>query len=112
MKTAKQLAEMFGDMNPDDKVWMIWVDKNDLAKIINNSDLTDENNDLIEADKKLITDSLLVDVMDIVGNNTYIWDTYNEELSDTTRTLYLKALEYHNQNEEPKLLDQELWDTK
>jgi hypothetical protein len=110
MKTAKQLAEMFGNMNPDAQVWMTWVDKDDLAEIINNSDLTDENDEIIQADKELITDSFLDDVMDIVGNADYIWDRYNEELSDTTRTLYLRALEYHNQNKEPQLLDQELWD--
>ena len=112
MKTAKQLAEIFSNMNPDEKVWCIWVDRDELISIINDTEMSDENDNLITVDKDVITEDFHDEVMSSVDNAEYVWDRFNEELKDTTRDKFNSFLEEQKKLAEEELLDKDLWDTE
>ena len=38
---AKDLAERFSSMNPDDEVWITYITKDDVAEAFNNMEYTD-----------------------------------------------------------------------
>jgi hypothetical protein len=112
MRTAKELAKIFSNMNPDEKVWCIWVDRDELISIINDSEMSDENDNLITVDKDVITEDFHDEVMSSVDNAEYVWDRFNEELNDTTRDKFNSFLEEQKKLAEEELLDKDLWDTE
>ena len=112
MRTAKELAKIFSDMNPDEKVWCIWVDRDELIDTINNSEMSDETDELITVDRDVITEDFLYEVMNSVDNAEYVWDRFNEELNDTTRDKFNSFLEEQKKLAEEELLDKDLWDTE
>jgi hypothetical protein len=112
MRTAKELAKIFSDMNPDEKVWCIWVDRDELIDTINNSEILDETDELITVDRDVITEDFLYEVMNSVDNAEYVWDRFNEELNDTTRDKFNDLLEEQKKLAEEELIDKDLWDTE
>ena len=112
MRTAKELAKIFSDMKPDEKVWCIWVDRDELIDTINNSEMSDETDELITVDRDVITEDFLYEVMNSVDNAEYVWDRFNEELNDTTRDKLNDLLEEQKKLAEEELLDKDLWDTE
>ena len=112
MRTAKELATIFSNMNPDEKVWCIWVDRDELIDTINNSEILDETDELITVDRDVITEDFLYEVMNSVDNAEYVWDRFNEELNDTTRDKFNDLLEEQKKLAEEELIDKDLWDTE
>jgi hypothetical protein len=112
MRTAKELAKIFSNMSPDEKVWCIWVDRDELISIINDSEMSDENDNLITVDKDVITEDFHDEVMSSVDNAEYVWDRFNEELNDTTRDKFNDLLEEQKKLAEEELIDKDLWDTE
>jgi hypothetical protein len=112
MRTAKELVTIFSNMNPDEKVWCIWVDRDELIAIINDSEMSDENDNLITVDKDVITEDFIYEVMSSVDSAEYVWDRFNEELNDTTRDKFNDLLEEQKKLAEEELIDKDLWDTE
>ena len=112
MRTAKELAKIFSEMHPDEKVWCIWVDRDELIDTINNSEMSDETDELITVDRDVITEDFLYEVMNSVDNAEYVWDRFNEELTDTTKDKFYNLLEEQKKLAEEELLDKDLWDTE
>lgn len=106
MRTVKEVMGLLSMLNQDDKIWAIWVDKNDLIDIINDTDYTDEKGNSIVLDKKLITNDFLSDVMGCVDNADYVWERFDEEIRDETRSKYEEILAELDKAKE----DTELWD--
>ena len=99
-------------MHPDEKVWCIWVDRDELIDTINNSEMSDETDELITVDRDVITEDFLYEVMNSVDNAEYVWDRFNEELTDTTKDKFYNLLEEQKKLAEEELLDKDLWDTE
>jgi len=106
MRTVKEIIGLLNELDPDDKVWCIWVDKNELIDIIDNTEYTDNDGNSIEVKKELINNDFLDDVMGSVDNADYIWERFNEELTDETRNKYENLLAKVDEAKE----DTELWD--
>ena len=106
MRTVKEIIDLLSNLNPNDKVWAIWVDKNELIDIIQDTDYQDKEGNSIELDEKLINNDFLSDVMSSVDNADYVWDRFNEELRDETRSKYEALLEELDKAKE----DTNLWD--
>ena len=101
---AKEVAEIFSRMNPDDEVWITYLTKDDVAEAFSNMEYTDENDELIETDK-FVNNGVVKSIMNQVDNNDYLWQQFNESFSDicseTLGELVAEARE-----------DTELWDTE
>jgi hypothetical protein len=106
MRTVKEVMELLSMLNQDDKIWAIWVDKNELIDIINDTDYTDEKGNPIVLDKKLITNDFLSDVMSGVDNADYVWERFDEEIRDETRNKYEQVLAELDKAKD----DTDLWD--
>jgi hypothetical protein len=110
MRTAKELAKIFSDMNPDETVWCIWVDRDELVATINDSEMTDHNDELVTVDKDVITQEFYESVMSRIDGNDSIWDRFNEDLNDVTRDRFVDFLEEQKKLEEEEELEKDLWD--
>jgi|LakMenE01Jun11ns_1017448.scaffolds.fasta_scaffold8682709_2 hypothetical protein len=106
MRTVKEIIHILSALNQDDKIWAIWVDKNELIDIIQDTDYTDSDGNPIELNKELINNEFLDDVMSSVDSADYVWDRFNDELRDETRTKYEHII---NKVVEAKE-DTDLWD--
>ena len=106
MRTVKELMHILSALNQDDKIWAIWVDKEELAQILTDCEYEDENGNLLEVKPKEISNDFIEDVMQSVDNAEYVWDRFADELRDTTRD---KWEELHNKITEAKE-DTDLWD--
>jgi len=106
VRTVKEIIHILSALNQDDKIWAIWVDKNELIDIIQDTDYTDSDGNPIELKKELINNEFLNDVMSSVDNADYVWDRFNDELRDETRNKYEHII---NKVVEAKE-DTDLWD--
>jgi hypothetical protein len=106
MRTVKEVIDYLSALNQDDKIWAIWVDKEELAQILTDQEYEDENGNLIEVKPKEITNDFLEDVMRSVDNADYVWERFSEEVRDEARSRWE---EEHNELEEAKE-DTDLWD--
>jgi hypothetical protein len=99
MKTVKEVIDILSALNQDDKIWAIWVDKEEIAQVITDFEYDDENGNLLEVTPKEITNDFLEEVMGSVDNAEYVWDRFADELRDVTRD---KWEELHNKITEAK----------
>lgn len=106
MRTVKEIIDLLSNLKEDDVIWAIWVDKNELIDIINDTEYTDKEGNPIELNEALITNDFLHDVMAGVDNADYVWDRFNEELRDDTRNKYEQVLAELDKAKD----DTDLWD--
>lgn len=106
MRTVKEVIDYLSALNQDDKIWAIWVDKEELAQIITDTEYEDENGNLIEVKPKEISNDFLEDVMQSVDNAEYVWDRFSDEVRDEARSQWEKI---HAKITEAKE-DADLWD--
>ena len=104
---AKDLAERFSSMNPDDEVWITYITKDDVAEAFNNMEYTDENDNLIETDK-FVTNVVVKEIINQIDGDDYIWERFNENFSDSCRDVLSKLIDETKEAEQ----DTELWDTE
>jgi hypothetical protein len=106
MRTVKEVIDVLSTLNQDDKIWAIWVDKEELAQILTDGEYEDENGNLIEVTPKEITNDFIEEVMGSVDNSDYVWDRFADEVRDTTREKWETLHEKVNEAKE----DTDLWD--
>lgn len=106
MRTVKEIINLLSSLDPNDEIWCIWIDKNELIDIINDTEYTDKEGNPIELDERLINNSFLHDVTASLDNADYVWERFNEELRDETRSCYERLLEAKEEAKE----DTDLWD--
>ena len=106
MAKAKDLAERFSSMNPDDEVWVTYVTKDDVAEAFSNVEYTDENDELIDTNK-FVTDDVVKEVINSIDNDDYIWERFNENFNDSCRDVLSRLIGEVKEAEQ----DIELWDT-
>jgi hypothetical protein len=109
MRTVKEIMDILSTRNQEDKIWCMWVDKEELMDIITETEYTDNLGNPIELDEKLITDTFYSDVMASVDSADYVWDRFAEDLRDTTRDRYEKLINDKMETMET-IDDTELWD--
>lgn len=106
MRTVKEVIDYLSGFNQDDKIWAIWVDKEELAQIITDTEYEDENGNLLEVSPKDISNDFLEDVMQSVDNSDYVWDRFADEVRDEARNKWEKLHEKITEAKE----DTDLWD--
>ena len=106
MRTVKEVIDVLSTLNQDDKIWAIWVDKEELAQILTDGEYEDENGNLVEVTPKEITNDFIEDVMQSVDNSDYVWDRFADEVRDTTREKWETLHEKITEAKE----DTDLWD--
>jgi hypothetical protein len=106
MRTVKDIIDILSALNQEDEIWCMWVDKNELIDILENTEYTDNLGNPIEVDKGLITNSFLHDVMANVDSADYVWDRFHEELTESTRDKYEVLI----QDKMEAIEDTDLWD--
>lgn len=107
MRTVKEVIDYLSTLNQDDKIWAIWVDKEELAQIITDTEYEDENGNLLEVKPKEISNDFIEDVMSSVDNADYVWDRFADEVRDEARNKWEKL---HEKITEAKEDDTDLWD--
>jgi hypothetical protein len=106
MRTVKEVIDQLSTLNQNDKIWCIWVDKEELAQIITDCEYEDEDGNLLEVNQKEISNDFIEDVMGSVDNSDSVWDRFADEVRDETRS---KWEELHEKITEAKE-DTDLWD--
>ena len=104
---AKELAERFASMNPDDEVWITYITKDDIAETFSECEYTDENDNVIDT-QQYITDSVIKEVIRQIDNDDSLWERFNENFNDTCREVLVELLDEKKKAE----ADSELWDTE
>ena len=104
---AKELAERFSNMNPDDEVWVTYITKDDIEEAFSNCEYTDENDELINTDN-LVNSDVVQRVVMSIDNDDYLWERFNENFNDTCREVLAELLDEKQKAEQ----DTELWDTE
>ena len=102
---AKQLAEIFSGMNPDDEVWATYITKEDVKETFSNVEYTDENDNLIDTDP-FVSDDVMERVFNSIDNDDYLWERFNENFSDTCREVLSELIDEKQKAE----ADKDLWD--
>jgi len=106
MRTVKEMIDILSSLNQNDKIWCIWIEKNELIDIIQDTDYTDKEGNAIELNKELINNEFLSDVMGSVDSADYVWERFDEELRDETRNKYEALLAKLDEAKD----DTDLWD--
>jgi hypothetical protein len=106
VRTVKEVIDQLSTLNQNDKIWCIWVDKEELAQILTDCEYEDENGNLLEVKPKEISNDFIQDVMGSVDNSDSVWDRFADEVRDETRSKW-EAL--HEKIAEAKE-DTDLWD--
>jgi len=101
---AKELAERFSAMNPDDEVWVTYITKYDIAETFSECEYTDENDNLIDTEQ-YITESVIKEVIRQIDNDDSLWERFHENYADTCREVLVRLIDEDKQ-------DKELWDTE
>lgn len=101
---AKQLAEIFSAMNPDDEVWATYLTKDDIKEAFSNVEYTDENDELIETEP-FVNNAVVKSIMEQVDNNDSLWEQFNENFTDICRETLGEIIGEITE-------DKELWDTE
>jgi Mg/Co/Ni transporter MgtE len=107
MSKAKDLAERFSSMNPDDEVWVTYVTKDDIAEAFSQMEYTDENDEVIDTNK-FVTDDVVKEIINSIDNDDYIWERFNENFNDSCRDVLSRLIGEVKEAES----DTELWDTE
>ena len=84
MKSAEEIIKILSKFDPKEPLWFMWVNKEELVEIINDSELTDETDNFIKVDKDSLSDDFFDDVMSRVDNADYVWERFNDDLRETT----------------------------
>jgi hypothetical protein len=108
MRTVKEVIEALSELNQEDKIWAIWVDKEEIAQILTDQEYEDENGNLVEVTPKEVSNDFIEDVMQSVDNSDYVWDRFADEVRDETRSKWEKLHEKITEAKE----DTDLWDTE
>lgn len=106
MRTVKEVIDVLSALNQDDKIWCIWVDKEELAQTLTDQEYEDENGNLVEVTPKEITNDFIEDVMRSVDNSDFLWDRFSEEVRDEARSNWETLHEKITEAKE----DTDLWD--
>jgi len=102
---ASKAVEIFSRMNPDDEVWVSYINKVDVQEAFSNAEMTDENDNLIETDT-LVTNDVVERITNSLDNDDYLWERFNENFTDTCREVLVELLDEKKKAE----ADDELWD--
>jgi len=105
MRTAKQMAELFGALDPNEKVWCTFITKDDIRQAFSNVEYTDENDELIETDG-FVTDEVMEQVVTSIDNDEYLWERFNENYNETCREIIAEIFSKKEKAKE----DKDLWD--
>ena len=89
---AKELAERFSAMNPNDDIWIAYITKDDIREAFSNVEYTDENDELINTDK-YVTDEVVKEVISAIDGDDYLWERFNENFSDSCRDIIARLLD-------------------
>ena len=104
---ASRAVEIFSSLDPNDEVWLTWIGMGDVQEAFSNSEMTDENDNLIETDK-LVTNDVVERITNSLDNDDYLWERFNENFNDTCREVLVELLDEKKKAE----ADSELWDTE
>ena len=104
---ASRAVEIFSSLDPNDEVWLTWIGIGDVQEAFSNSEMTDENDNLIETDK-LVTNDVVERITNSIDNDDYLWERFNENFNDTCREVLVELLDEKKKAE----ADSELWDTE
>jgi hypothetical protein len=104
---ASRAVEIFSSLDPNDEVWLTWIGIGDVQEAFSNSEMTDENDNLIETDK-LVTNDVVERITNSLDNDDYLWERFNENFNDTCREVLVELLDEKKKAE----ADSELWDTE
>ena len=106
MRTVKEVIDQLSALNQNDKIWCIWVDKEELAQIITDTEYEDEEGNLVEVKPKELSNDFIEDVMQSVDNADYVWDRFSDEVRDEARNRWEKLMAEVEKAKE----DTDLWD--
>ena len=105
MRTAKELSELFGALDPNEIVWCTFITKDHVKDSFSECEYTEENDELIETEN-LVTDEAIKRVFDSVDDDDWLWERFNENYNDTCRSVLSDLIDERNQAKE----DTDLWD--
>ena len=102
---VKDLKAIIKNNKPDDEIWLTYITKADIKQAFVDFEYTDENDELIEVDN-LVTNEVVVRVMNEIDNDDYLWERFHETFNDICRQVLDDLLK----DKELDINENELWD--
>lgn len=107
---VKEAIKHLKNLDPNDEIWLTWLDKDELIEKINEYDYRDENDNPIEVDRTIVTNSFAHDIWRALDTDDYLWerfsDTYTDMITEHMET-YIKSI---SSEVEIEVVEAELWD--
>ena len=110
---VKEAIKHLKNLDPNDEIWITWLSKDELINNINEYGYTDENDNPIQVDRTIVTNSFAHDIWRELDTDDYLWERFNDSYSDTITEQMEKYIK-ENSNEvsevEVEQIEKELWD--
>jgi hypothetical protein len=91
IKTAKEWIEDLKSLDPNEPLWVLYVDRGDMADEVDTFvsetvEYDEQDKPLFEFDvDKHFTTELFTDIVDKFNNDDHLWETYNTVLDECMR---------------------------
>lgn len=110
---VKEAIKHLKNLNPNDEIWLMWLDRDELVDKINEHEYTDENDNYVQVDRTIVTNEFAKEAWRSLDNNDYLWEIFNENYTDGITEQMEKYIK-ENSNEvsevEVEQIETELWD--
>lgn len=100
---AKEVAEIFLAMNPDDEVWFNYLTKDDVLDNFLEQEVTDKEGNQVDTEQ-FVTNEALQSIGQSLDNDEHIWQVFNESFGDYCNHKLERLVEEAEE-------DKELWDS-
>lgn len=110
---VKEAIKHLKNLNPNDEIWLMWLDRDELVDKINEYEYTDENDNYVQVDRNIVTNSFAHDIWRALDTDDYLWERFNDTYTDMV-TERMETYIKENSNEvsevEVEQIETELWD--
>lgn len=110
---VKDVIKGLKNLDPNDEIWITWIDRDELVDKINEYEYTDENDNYVEVDRTIVTNDFAKEIWNGLDNDDYLWERFSETYSDhVTEKVesYIESLKKKSVEVEVEQLEKELWD--
>lgn len=110
---VKEIIKSLNKLNPDDEIWVTWIDRDELVDKINEYEYTDENDNCVSVDRNIVTNKMAKEIWQAIDSDDYLWERFNETFTDSVTEKMESYIESLNKKEinavDIEQVEAELW---
>lgn len=114
MAIVKNVIKRLQELNPDEVIYIHWLNKSDVLSDVLNREFTDSDDNPYpdEVLEKVVDEKFMSDLTNMIESNDYLWDTFADNYRDTLDNLFLDHIKDVDVEKEIQDMEQELWESE